>query len=267
MSDKVLITNIQRFSLHDGPGIRTTVFCKGCSLHCPWCANPENLKASLEPYKKDGKDGIYGQWVSCEKLFEEVIKDRIFYEQTDSKTGAYRGMPGGVTFSGGEPLLQMFSLEPLVRHLKENNVHLCVETALFVPKKLLLCALRYIDLFFVDAKILLADQCREILGGDLQQYQSNVETLFTSGKPVVFRVPVIGGFTDSTDNRKAILRWLKRYTPIKVELIKEHNLGKSKYLSLGKKPLELDTVTDELMEQYKNQIISETGLETEVCKV
>ena len=95
MSDKVLITNNQRFSLHDGPGIRTTVFCKGCSLHCPWCANPENLKAAPEPYRKDGKDGIYGQWISCEELFGEVMKDRIFYEQADSETGAYGGMPGG----------------------------------------------------------------------------------------------------------------------------------------------------------------------------
>lgn len=267
MEERILVTNVQRFSLHDGPGIRTTVFCKGCSLRCPWCANPENLNAVPEPWQKDGKNGVYGQWLSCGELFEVLMKDRLFYKSPTAVSGACAGMPGGVTFSGGEPLLQAGRLEPLLSRLKKENVHLCVETALFVPAAMLACALRYIDMFFVDVKLLNAVRCREVLDGDLDQYRKNVETLFSTGKPVIFRIPVIGGFTDSAGNRQAVLDWVKRFRPIRVELIKEHNLGESKYLSLGKTPLKLDTVTDKDMEQYREEIISATGVETEICKV
>lgn len=83
----MIITNIQKFSLHDGPGIRTTVFMKGCSLCCPWCSNPENLKSFIEYYIKDGKRGIYGKEYTVEEVFNEVIKDKPFY-----------GDNGGVTF-------------------------------------------------------------------------------------------------------------------------------------------------------------------------
>lgn len=266
METRVLITNIQRFSLHDGPGIRTTVFLKGCSLRCPWCANPENLEPYPENYVKDGREGIYGQYMTCDDLFDEIMKDKIFYGGKE-QAGALAGMPGGVTFSGGEPLMQAKALEPLLKRLRENGVHLCVETALFISDEQLDLAIRYMDLFYVDVKILDAVRCWEILGRDLKQYQKNVGTLFASGKPVIFRVPVIGGFTDSVENRHAVLDWVKRFRPIKVELIKEHNLGESKYLSLGRMSLKLNTVTDDMIKQYQDQIIAETGLETEGCKV
>ena len=267
MDEKILVTNIQRFSLHDGPGIRTTVFLKGCSIHCPWCANPENIMSVLETFYKDGKEGVYGQWFTVNELYREVMKDWSFYGQASTVSDAYKGMPGGVTFSGGEPLLQMAALEPLLKMLKESNVHLCAETALFVPKRLLEIAKQYIDLFYVDVKILNAVRCREVLGGDLEQYRVNVQVLFAADKSVVFRVPVIGGFTENAENRQAVIAWMKQYKPLKVELIKEHNLGRNKYLTLGKEPLILDIVTDELMEQYQRDIVSHVQVETEICKV
>lgn len=266
MKDKILITKIQRFSLHDGPGIRTTVFLKGYSLRCPWCANPENLNAEPEPYQKDGRDGVYGQLMSCEELFETLMKDRSFYTPS-AAFGSYADMSGGVTFSGGEPLLQMDRLEFLCRKLQEEKIHMCVETALFVPKEMLFIALKYIDLFFVDIKFLNAMLCREILKGDLEQYQKNVEILFSEKKPVIFRIPVIGGFTDSDENRQEVLDWVKKYRPIKIELIKEHNLGDSKYRSLGMTPIKLNTVTDSEMERYKEEIVSNVNVEVEICKV
>ena len=99
-TDKILITNIQRMCFHDGPGIRTTVFLKGCNLHCPWCANPENISALPQAYERDGRKGLYGKEFSEEELLKEVLKDRRFYEDG-----------GGVTFSGGEPLLQIKALK------------------------------------------------------------------------------------------------------------------------------------------------------------
>ena len=104
---KILITNVQRFSLHDGPGIRTTVFLKGCSLHCPWCANPENIDFVIEPYIKDDINTTIGQYVSCDELYELIMRDKVFYDG------------GGVTFSGGEALIQMDVLKPLLERLKE----------------------------------------------------------------------------------------------------------------------------------------------------
>lgn len=267
MEDCVLITNIQRFSLHDGPGIRTTVFCKGCSLHCPWCANPENIKTAPESYSKDGHSGVYGQWISYDELERELLKDRMFYEQVPAVSGAYQGMPGGITFSGGEPLLQLDALRPLLQKLHEAQIHLCVETCLFVPSDCLQSALNFFDLFYVDLKILEKERCSHILGGDLEQYFSNLRLLCQARKPFVFRVPVIGGFTDGGENRQAVAECLERFRPIKVELIKEHNLGSNKYLSLGRKPLVLDTVTDEEMQRYQQEIIQRTGLETEICKI
>ena len=139
----MLITNIQRFSLHDGPWIRTTVFLKGCNLRCPWCANPENLSFQKEEYVKDGIKGIYGYEISGEELEKEILKDKIYYEDG-----------GGVTFSGGEALLAFKELEPLLKKLKEDKINICVETALMVKNELLEIALNYVDLFIIDIKIL-----------------------------------------------------------------------------------------------------------------
>ena len=94
--DKILLTNIQRFSLHDGPGIRTTIFLKGCSLRCPWCSNPENLNPYPEEYIKDGNRGIYGKEYAIDEIFIEVMKDKDYYESN-----------GGLNFSGGEALLKV----------------------------------------------------------------------------------------------------------------------------------------------------------------
>ncbi len=266
MRERVLITNIQRFSLHDGPGIRTTVFCKGCGLRCPWCANPENLEARPEAYVKDGRPGVYGRFLSCEELYGEVMKDEVFYRQSVKGEGL-EAMPGGVTYSGGEALLQSDRLEPLFQMLKGAGVHQCVETCLAVPADRLEPALRYMDLFYVDVKILDRERCKRILQGDLEQYLGNVKTLFEKGRPVVFRVPVIGGFTDGEENRRAVAELIRQYPPLKVELIKEHNLGRGKYVSLGKEPPELHTVTDELMERYKLEMEKLAGVPVEICKV
>ncbi len=266
MKDQIVITNIQRFSLHDGPGIRTTVFCKGCSLRCPWCANPENLEAQPEKYVKDGKPGVYGRYLSCDELYGEIMKDEIFYRQ-QGKGAGLESLPGGVTWSGGEALLQADRLEPLFRRLKEAGVHQCVETCLFVPADRLALAMEYIDLFYVDVKILDRQRCGDILHGNLDRYLANVQTLFEEGKSVVFRVPVIGGYTDDDENIGRIIELIRQYPPLKVELIKEHNLGQSKYISLGKTPPDLHTVTDAFMDCMKNEVEMDTGTAAEVCRV
>ena len=202
---KVRITDIQHFSLHDGEGIRTTVFLKGCSIKCPWCANPECISSKIE--KGFGFD------ISLDKLEKEILKDEPYY-----KTG------GGVTFSGGEPLLQIKSLEPLLKSLKLKNINICFETSLFVPAENLSIANIYADEFIADIKMLNPESCRKILKGNINQYLDNLK--FLNLDKTTFRIPVT---EYSLNDQNLIFELLKKYSPKKVEIFKLHNFAERKY--------------------------------------
>ncbi|OUP22370.1 hypothetical protein B5F29_01110 [Lachnoclostridium sp. An196] len=255
---KILVTNIQRFSLHDGPGIRTTVFLKGCLLRCPWCANPENINPYPEMYKKDGKKGTYGKLYSVDDIFFEVMKDEKFY-----------GAEGGVTFSGGEPLLQSEEILQILKKIKDLKITTAVETCLFVPTQNLNRLLPYIDFFYVDMKIIEESRCKSIIKGDINLYISNLDLLAKRNRKIIVRVPVIGNFTDDTENRMLIATMLNKYKHIvsKVELIKEHNLGIPKYISLDLKVPMYKGVSDELMIEYKKNLELETGIPVDICRI
>lgn len=285
----ILLTNIQRFSLHDGPGIRTTVFLKGCSIHCPWCSNPENLLHREQRYvkmdhnRKVEEKGTYGKWYSPDELYSEVIKDKAFYGSCNANSATYLdSLPGGVTFSGGECMLQMKELDPMLQRLNDEQIHTIVETSLFCSSVQLSIAIKHIDLFYVDIKVLNDDLCSSSLGGRIELYKNNLVTLLNSGKPVVFRLPVIGGYTDSEENRKAVVELIeskaKSYSNLlKIEILKEHNLGTNKYQSLidgGNEIMlpEYNGVSDELMGQYKIEIeeglrIIGSSIPVEICKI
>lgn len=281
MNNQILLTNIQRFSLHDGPGIRTTVFLKGCSLRCPWCSNPENLVNHPQDYIKDDLPGTYGKYYEPETLVHECLKDKNFYEGkindpiswniTDAEQ--IELLPGGVTFSGGECLLQMPKLVSVITALHDEGVHVAVETCLFCSPANLSLALNHIDFFYVDMKILSPDRCKSVEHGNLELYLSNLHTLlsWTDGagkhKPVVIRIPVIGTYTDTPENRTAVHDLISKYREsiLKIELIKEHNLGESKYRSLNMQ-MDYHGVDDELMEIYKDEL-SDLGIPTEICKI
>lgn len=209
---------------------------------------------------------MYGKAYTCDELYKEIVKDRVFYDQRGAGPGL-SALPGGVIFSGGEPLLQFDRLESLLNRLKAEGTNICVETCLFIPEDKLKIAIKFVDLFYIDIKILDSAKCKDILCGDIRQYMSNVKTVFAAKKPVVFRVPVIGGYTDDAENRDAIIGLLKKFAPLKVELIKEHNLGQSKYESLGRTPLALNTVSDRFMDRYLSEIKSNVSVNAEVCKV
>ena len=266
MTNKILVSNIQRFSLHDGPGIRTVVFLKGCSVCCPWCSNPENIGANIQPFYHNEKSGYYGKWMTCDQIYNEVIKDIIYYNVDLKKTGEF--VPcGGVTCSCGEALLQIKNLVPLREMLHEKKIHIAVETSLFVPEECVEIAKQYIDLFYVDTKILCDDaMCNKTIKGNLKQYLQNVEKLFEINKPIVIRITVIGGYTDTVENRNSIVAFIKKYKPVKVELIKGHNLGDSKYQSLGLGVPVYENVSDDFMFEYKG-MIAKLGIEVEICKI
>lgn len=253
----MIVTNIQRFSLHDGPGIRTTVFLKGCSLHCPWCSNPENISFDIENYVKAGENGIYGIDYSSDEIFAEVMKDREFYREG-----------GGVTFSGGEALLKSNELIPLLERFKKEGISTAVETCLFVPLGNILSVVELIDYFYVDMKIMNEPECKRVLNGNLSLYLTNLDELLKR-KKVVIRIPLIKNYTDSLDNKRCIIDEIRKRKKgiVKVELIRGHNLGDSKYLSLGYERPKSFSVSDEFLKQYKQELESELAIPVEICSI
>lgn len=275
MDNRVIVTNIQRFSLHDGPGIRTTVFMKGCSIRCPWCSNPENISCAIQKYKNKDAEGVYGKYLSINELYDEIIKDKSFYLVNCERENE---QPGGVTFSGGESLLQMTKIEPLLKRLHDEKIHIAIETSLFSDLRNLKIAIKYIDLFYVDLKILNYKKCADILKGNLDEFYYNLDYLVQSGKYVVFRIPVIAYFTDDQENIMAVSCLIKKYivndNVIKVELLKEHNLGISKYKALrncndGINIPVYHGITDDFMEEYKRVLTHHLGEDVliEICKI
>ncbi len=287
---KVLVSNIQRFSLQDGPGIRTTIFLMGCSLRCPWCNNPENLSMELQPffdrnkcvYLKEGRRDrcrynvecmipfkspvligecpfgafrFYGEYYSIDKLFNEIMKDSLFYADD-----------GGITLSGGEAFLQAEQLLPLLRRLKKVKIAVCIETALFVEKELVAILAPYIDLLYIDIKSLEKNICKHILKGELSKFLDNVQYVFQYGIDVVFRIPLIGGVTNTEKNKKMILSFLKRYVPNHVELFRLHTLAESKYDSLGISQQCFEKVSFDELLAFKNEIVS-LGINCKILEV
>ena len=221
MRDKILVSNIQRFSLHDGPGIRTTVFLKGCSLRCPWCANPETINNYPEGYTVNGFNSVCGQYMSSDEVFNVLIRDYVFYKN------------GGVTFSGGEPLLQMSECEPLIKKLKAQHINICFETALFAPCEDVKTMLKYADFVYVDIKMLDYQKAHSVLNADLRIYLTNLDVLVKSGVPFKVRMPLINHYTNGVDNIEKICSLLKQYNIYEIELLREHHMGLSKYDSLN----------------------------------
>jgi pyruvate formate lyase activating enzyme len=255
---KVRLSNIQRFSLHDGPGIRTTIFLKGCNLKCPWCANPENMTFDFtEYYNTDNQEhGVFGKDMDLKELYNEIIKDKEYYKLNS----------GGVTFSGGEPLLQIKALEPLLKKLKAEKINMCIETALQVPEELVKIAIKYIDEFIVDIKILDSKKCKDILNGNIEFYMNNLKILSEKSKISIFRIPLNNEYTLKEENITKILDLLKMYPEPKVEIFKVHNLAESKYESIGKEMTKFTDVEDKTVETLYNRI-KKVNSKVEIIKI
>ena len=255
MNSTVLVTNIQRFSLHDGPGIRTTVFLKGCCLHCPWCSNAENIFPVQEKYHAENKNGIYGNTWKLSDIYAEILKDRSFYERE-----------GGVTFSGGEPLLFIKKIEPLLKKIKENGISVAVETSLFVPSEQLIVASQYVDLFCVDIKILNEQECRTILGGSISTFVGNVKLIKKMGLKTLFRVPLIEPFTANEENIQSIATFCQNNDIRYLELIKGHNLAAKKYQSLDRMMYCVPDISDDHLYQIVTSF-EKMGVRTKLCRM
>lgn len=258
-----LIFNIQRYSLQDGPGIRSTVFLKGCPLSCRWCHNPEGISSRpeilftrlrcircglcVEACPKGapetgllercsvcgrcvsacptGARELAGQETTVPALLAEVSKDRVFYEESQ----------GGVTFSGGEPLLQTEFLLECLRACREQGLHTAVDTCGYGPAEKLLALAAVTDLFLYDLKILDDSLHRQYTGVSVVPIQENLRALSRAHDNIWIRLPIIPGFNDAPEQVAAMGRFIVSLGVVRrVNLLPYHAMAAGKFARMGR---------------------------------
>jgi len=300
------IFNIQRFSIHDGPGIRTTVFLKGCSLHCFWCHNPEGIRRQreLEVYPDlcigcgeclevcpvqahsliDGRKCyerslctscgacaencfsnalvMVGERMTVEQVVDQVLKDKPFYE----KSG------GGLTLSGGEPLVQPEFSKAILQACRSERIHTAVETSGNSRWETLASLIPYMDLIMMDLKHMDSQIHRRVTGVGNELILANARRLAETDMPIIFRLPVIPTVNDSPEQVERIARFVRQLREhrssgretggkapqITLELLAFHPMAGDKYRSLDmdNPAAELSPLPKEKMESFRN--IAET---------
>jgi len=267
---KGTVFNIQKFSIHDGPGIRTTVFLKGCTLACDWCANPEsqNSKAQLMYLEQKcnsnyacvsvcepkalvaGEEGlkinfdacnlcgkcidvcpenalkICGSQMSVEEVMMEVVKDMPFYENSG----------GGMTLSGGEPLLNINFAVELLKGAKALGIHTAVETCGMINTNSIEKALPFTDLFLYDFKMTDEGELKKMTGAEKKLVVKNLEFLNKEDAHIILRCIIIPGINDNDEHFETIADFSSKYKNIEaVNIMPYHQYGLNKYPQLGRK--------------------------------
>lgn len=220
------IINITRYCTHDGPGIRTTVFLKGCPLRCIWCHNPESQNREAEVMCDAGKAEVVGETVSAIEVFKEIEKDRVFYNTSG----------GGVTVSGGEPLFQPEFTYEILKICKKNEIHTAIETSGFANAEVLKKIIGYCDLVLFDIKETDKDRHLKYTSVPLKTILENLHLVDSMNVSIVLRVPIIPGLNDREEhffNVKKIAASLKNCKGI--EVMPYHTLGAYKYERLQRK--------------------------------
>ncbi len=265
---KGTVFNIQKMSIHDGPGIRTTVFFKGCPLNCLWCSNPESQRMEKEvacfqsrcvkcgycaqvcpkgiiekepPFEitdraqcdlcevcvkeccTNAKKTV-GEDYTAEDLLHEILKDKSFYDSSG----------GGVTFSGGEPLMQQPFLIEILKMCRENEIHTAIETTGFTDREKLLETAEFLDLVFYDVKHMDDETHRQITGVSNKVILENLTHLSKVHDNITVRIPVIPGINDSRENIGGTAALAAELGISGLELLPYHNLGEVKYGQLGR---------------------------------
>ena len=287
----IRVTNIERFATHDGPGIRTTIFFKGCHMHCPWCANPETWSQKVE-LLHDEKKCVHcqmcrtvcpasaiafpeGKWQidrscckGCQACAQECLNDAITFSGTDYTEDElvdiamkdwdfYEESGGGVTLSGGEVFMQPEGLKTLLKKLKAQSLHVALETTGSYAPAMLREVVDDVDLFLMDLKHLDAGKLNAITGGNGELVVANFRYLAKNHpEKIVIRMPVIPGFNDESETIEAVLDFAASNRIQEVDLLPFHPLGASKWKNLGR-PYAYEK--EKMMEKQKLEPYIETG--------
>lgn len=292
---KAVVCEIEKYATHDGPGIRTIVFLKGCPLRCIWCSNPETQRKENELYYNENKcisckrcigsctEGalsfndnrivayknkcnacgtcvkicpmgalnLVGKDMTLDEVFEEVMQDRIFYQQSG----------GGVTISGGEVLMHEEFVVQLLRRLKEDYINTAIETSGFGDWKSLNNIASYADLIMFDIKHTDSDIHKDLTGVDNKIILDNLNKLSKMHKNIIIRIPVITGINESKENIQKTAEIAKEFGINEIHLLPYHSLAKQKYKQLSKK-YELETLKNlnESDVEYLKVLVESFGL-------
>ena len=232
MDEKIkgVITNIQHFCYQDGPGVRTTVFLKGCNLSCKWCANPENINSNIfEEHNQDsiGTLTLGGRIADVDQVLEEVMGDSIYYLNSG----------GGITVSGGEPLLQAEFTKALFQEAHKKGLTTAIETAGNVPWETFASVISEADYVLHDIKLMDATLHKKWTGVDNQRILANFQQAYETFKDKTFiaRTPLISGVNATEDNILKTLEFIGPHKNVeKYELLPYHKFGLGKYDQIGK---------------------------------
>jgi pyruvate formate lyase activating enzyme len=232
---KGIVFNIQRYAVHDGPGIRVTVFLKGCPLRCWWCHNPESQQKApetvmqtilLEGGKRFCEEEILGTVMTVEDVMREIEKDVVFFDESG----------GGATFSGGEPLMQPEFLNALLERCQAQHIHTALDTTGYAPPDVFESLIEYVDLFLYDLKLIDESLHRKYTGVSNRLILENLQLLAGRGKQIVIRFPVIPTITDTKKNIIDILNVVTHINTIQqIYLLPYHRIAEGKYQKLNKK--------------------------------
>ena len=278
MSSTGRVFNIQRYTIHDGPGIRTEIFLKGCPLSCKWCSNPESMSVLPEvgvmvdrcigiekcgwclDACPDADNGVFqiendkivgidqGKCNGCLQCARQCPADALkawgrsmsvdeIMQVIMADIEYYRSSGGGVTFSGGEPLVQWPFVQKVLQQCRNKKIHTCIESAMFCPGDVLDEILPWVDLIICDIKHMDSDTHKRYTGVPNERILTNIRRTVHSGKPVVIRIPVIPGHNDTEENINKTAQFISSelHNQVKqVQLLRYRKMGLEKYRALGR---------------------------------
>ena len=263
---KGLIFSVKRYSVHDGPGIRVSFFMKGCPLKCLWCHNPEGISPYPESVAHSKRTGTriftskeeVGKYYSVEDVMGIIEKDEVFLHQSG----------GGVTFTGGEPMLQTDFLLQVLKRCKAGGYHTAVDTSGYSSSENFKAIIPFTDLFLFDLKHLDNKRHLEITGCENIEILKNFQLLLESGKDMMVRIPVIPGYNDDYDNMENLRRFIintKTESVRKINLLPFHKTGSSKYARFNF-PYSMEGVQQPSAERMKElrEFFSGTGIKVKI---
>ena len=220
------IFDIQKYSIHDGPGIRTIVFLKGCPLRCRWCCNPESQEREIQTMITGGKPKTIGRDVTVGEVMDEVMQDRFYYRRSG----------GGLTLSGGESLMQPDFSSALMQAAHERGINTAMESTGLAPFRVIAeKILPYLDLYLMDIKHTDREKHKFFTGVSNELILENAKKIAASGQNLVIRVPVVPGFNATEGEILEIARFAASLPGVeRLHLLPYHRLGMDKYAGLGR---------------------------------